>query len=195
MGKRLHAAYIQSHALSPQIQTAFFDCVMDLLERPEVQGLAQYEQHFDIDRLQHITSVAYISFLVSRKLGCDFRLAARGAMLHDLFYYDWREKDASHKWHGYYHPGFAVKNAKVLLGGELEPKMENIIRRHMWPLTLTPPRYRESMIVSMADKYCSSWEILISFHKKSREKFLRALQEYEAKMQAQRDIDTACNYK
>lgn len=70
-----------------------------------------------MDRLQHITSVAYLTFRVCRHFGLDYRKAARAATMHDLFYYDWHENDWSHRPHGYRHPKFAAANAKLLCGG------------------------------------------------------------------------------
>lgn len=37
----------------------------------------------------------------------------------------------------------------------LTPVEEDIILKHMWPLTLKLPRYRESVLVSLADKIVS----------------------------------------
>ncbi|MCK5388763.1 MAG: hypothetical protein KAJ22_05705, partial [Candidatus Izimaplasma sp.] len=42
----------------------------------------------------------------------------------------------------------------------------DIILRHMWPLTLMPPRFKESIIVSLVDKYISSREIVSYVYKK-----------------------------
>jgi uncharacterized protein len=36
---------------------------------------------------------------------------------------------------------------------------EDIIGKHMWPLTVTPPRYREAYLVSLADKLCALAEM------------------------------------
>lgn len=180
MKKQLQDAYLQSFALAEQHHAQFYACVGDLLATPQVQGLAAFEQHFTIHRLQHIMSVSYLSFRICKKLGLDYRTAARGGILHDLFYYDWREKDKSHKWHGYVHPGFALKNARELLG-ELDPLLENIILRHMWPLTLTPPKYKEAMIVSLADKYCAWQEIVLSYNKKQQSAFYQNVQALKAR--------------
>ena len=35
---------------------------------------------------------------------------------------------------------------------------KNIIERHMFPLTLIPPKYRESVVVCLVDKGCSIYE-------------------------------------
>ena len=34
----------------------------------------------------------------------------------------------------------------------MNPIVENCIERHMFPLNITPPKYKESWIVTMADK-------------------------------------------
>lgn len=44
----------------------------------------------------------------------------------------------------------------------LTDREKNIILRHMWPLTVTPPKYREAYVIVMFDKYCSLME---TFHK------------------------------
>lgn len=170
MRNRLKEKYFKSFCLVQGIEKEFFSCINDVFNTDEVQSLKAFEQHLDINRLQHIVSVAYLSFLICKRLNLDYKTAARGGILHDLFYYDWRESDWSHRFHGYRHPGFALKNAKVLCGN-LDKKTENIIKRHMWPLTPVPPRYAEAFIVSMADKYCAMQELMISLLKGSRKRF------------------------
>jgi uncharacterized protein len=132
---------------------------------PEVQSLAQYPQHARIDRLRHVTGVAYLSYRLARRLGWHVEETTRAAVLHDLYYYDWHERDRSHWPHGHRHPGFALKNARLLCNGarypRLSPREENLIKRHMWPFTPTPPVYKEGLIVLFADKYCAALECLI----------------------------------
>lgn len=159
MGK-LYNTYVRSFAINKENAPEFFSIVQDIYDSPEFQSMGQYIQHADITRDKHMLSVAYMSFLDAKARHKNFVATARAAMLHDLVYYDWHVKgDGSHRLHGYRHPGFAVKNAKALF--PLSKLEENIIRRHMWPLTPTPPRYSESFIVSLADKYCATQEILI----------------------------------
>jgi len=45
----------------------------------------------------------------------------------------------------------------------------------MWPLTIVPPKYKESFIVSFADKYLASREYLSEYKKKinSRRRYRR----------------------
>ena len=44
---------------------------------------------------------------------------------------------------------------------------KDIIIKHMWPLTITPPRYYESYIVTFVDKYVSSIEFINEYKKKA----------------------------
>ena len=62
--------------------------VGELLEKPEVQRLADYTQHHFSSRLEHCIAVSYESYLLAKKfhLGCSHG----SGLLHDLFYYDWR---------------------------------------------------------------------------------------------------------
>ena len=57
---RLYDEYCKTYALTKENSDGFFDAVGDIYFSPEVQSLEQYEQHLDIDRLRHITAVAYI---------------------------------------------------------------------------------------------------------------------------------------
>ncbi|MBE6795147.1 MAG: hypothetical protein E7533_01025 [Ruminococcaceae bacterium] len=167
---KLYDAYISSYRMDAPDWESFLKTAGDIYFSPQVQSLEQFEQHFKINRLQHIRSVAYLSFLITRKLGLDYKSTARAATMHDLFYYDWREKDLSHKLHGYRHPGVAHKNAWYLCG-YLNKKEEDIIKKHMWPLTIIPPRYLESLVVSSMDKYCATIEVFYSSSSKYRDKF------------------------
>lgn len=172
MGK-LYNEYCKTYKLSEKNSNGFFDVVGDIYFSDEVQSLAKYEQHLDINRLQHITGVAYLSYYICKKLGLNYRAAARGATMHDLFYYDWRDGETGrwHKLHGYKHPEYAYLNAK-----ELSPSSDkitlNCVRRHMWPLTVVPPRFREGYIVSFADKYCATRELMYSLSEKYKKRFL-----------------------
>ena len=74
----------------------------------------------------------------------------RGALLHDYFLYDWHDPDNLRPLHGFTHPGEALRMA--LEEFELNDVERNVIHRHMFPLTPIPPRYREAVLVSMADK-------------------------------------------
>ncbi len=170
---KLYDNYCKTFALTESNSDGFFGVVGDLYFSPQVQSLKQYEQHLDIDRLRHITGVAFLTYKICKKLKLNYVSAARGATMHDLFYYDWRDGETGrwHKLHGYKHPFYAYLNAKELSPGADRITL-NCIRRHMWPLTVTPPRYPEGFIVSLADKYCAARELLYSTNSYYKKRFL-----------------------
>lgn len=144
--------------------TAFYRCVDDLIDTPQVQAMCDIPQHADINCFGHSVFVAYLSFRICRRLGLDDRAAARGGLLHDLFLYDWRVKDSHTGLHGLTHPRAALENAAQLC--TLSDKEKDIILKHMWPLTpLAFYRYPESLVVSCVDKLCAFAEALHIFHR------------------------------
>lgn len=169
MGK-LFDAYVKSYRLNKSDDKEYFDIVGDLYFSPQVQSLSQYEQHLDINRLQHVTSVSYLSYLISKKIGWDYKKIARASLLHDLFYYDWRDPTGNwHRPHGYKHPVFALLNAQEL-DETLNDMQKDMIRHHMFPLTM-PPRYKEGFVVVFTDKYCATRELVYSLDKNYKNRF------------------------
>lgn len=140
----------------------YLEMVQDILAHPKVLSMEQYTQHGDTSCLRHSIHVSYLSYLFCRDRGWDARAAARAGLLHDLFLYDWHfhAKETGDHFHGLTYPRRALENARRLF--QLSPREENIILRHMWPLTITPPKYREAYVIVMFDKYCSLME---TFHK------------------------------
>ena len=85
---KLHDLYIKTYSLSEENAAEFFECVRDYYFTEEFQSLKPYIQHGSISLTQHIKSVSYISYRLAKKLKLDYYRTARGALLHDLFYYD-----------------------------------------------------------------------------------------------------------
>lgn len=82
-------------------------------------------------------------------------------LLHDLFLYDWKTDKNHGRLHGIRHPKKALKNALKIC--HLSKKEQDIIKKHMWPLTLAFPLYPESYVVTFVDKYCASRESYLYF--------------------------------
>lgn len=143
--------------------------ISDLLRHPQVRAMDQHIHHNSITTLEHCLSVSYLSFYLSEKFGLDIRAVARGALLHDLYLYDWHKIKPPEGLHGFTHPGIALRNASGLF--QLSRLEADIISKHMWPLTLRPPRYRESFLVCFVDKYCALLEVFHSKRKKRLESF------------------------
>ncbi|MDY4761877.1 HD domain-containing protein [Streptococcus thoraltensis] len=128
----------------------FMELVGHLIEHPRFKKLDGIVQHHHSTRMEHSINVAYTSYKIARKFGWDQKATARGGLLHDFFYYDWRVTKFK-KSHAWIHPRIAVRNAKKLTS--LSKKEEDIILKHMWGATIAFPRYKESYIVTMVDKY------------------------------------------
>jgi uncharacterized protein len=149
--------YKKSAKKSMNIQQ-YRECVVDLLDSDTVKSMSNFIQHNEVTCLEHCISVSYYSFLVCRLFNIDCRSAARGALLHDLFLYDWHDTAPQEGLHAFVHPKIALKNAGVF---ELNETEKDIIKKHMWPLTVIPPKHFESLIVSCVDKYCAFKETVI----------------------------------
>lgn len=138
----------------------FMQCARELLESGEVQRMNQFIQHANVTTLEHSISVAYYSYWLCRRLHlhADCRSIIRGALLHDFFLYDWHVGNGEKGLHGFTHPRIALANAESYF--VLNDMERDIIVKHMWPLTVIPPKYKESLIVSLSDKFCSVIETL-----------------------------------
>lgn len=127
-----------------------------------VQRMKQYIQHGSISTYDHCEDVCRMCFWINRHfcLGADEHILVIGAFLHDFYLYDWHEKDASHRLHGFFHPDKACRNAIKIF--QINDRIQRVIRCHMWPLTVTRiPTSREALIVCLVDKYCSTIETLL----------------------------------
>ena len=130
----------------------FEQIIYDITQNETVQKMKDFRQHYNTSCYDHCIQVSLISYKICKKLRLDYKSAARAGMLHDLFLYDWRKKDNGRKGlHAFTHPRTALENASMLF--ELSKREQDIILKHMWPLTIKLPRYPESFIVTLVDKY------------------------------------------
>jgi len=132
-------------------------CISDLISHEMVWSMKNYMQHANISCLEHSFYVSYVSYTVCKRLKLDYISAARGGLLHDFFLYDWHGTGMKGI-HGLKHPRIALQNANKYF--DLNKIEKDIIRKHMWPLTIIPPTRKEAFIVMLADKYCACMEIL-----------------------------------
>lgn len=142
------------------LEREYLSHIQDLMDHDKVRSMSRYTQHGDTSCLEHSLQVSFTSFRMARRLGLDAAAAARGGLLHDFFLYDWHEKkkDSGRQGlHAFTHPKAALANARAHF--PLGKKEEDIIVKHMWPVTLALPRYRESYLVILADKWCAMTEV------------------------------------
>lgn len=156
----------------------FHALVQDISSDMRTQQMKQFIQHGRISAYDHCMRVARMSYSIHMLLhmNCNERELIRGAFLHDYFLYDWHDgyeqvedpdwifpaRYAHHLFHmhGFTHPETAMKNADRDF--DLTQKEVQIIRSHMWPLTLLhPPKSREAFVVCAADKIVSLQETVM----------------------------------
>ena len=141
----------------------------EVLDHPNFRRTKDFIQHSNVSVYHHVLHVACCALEIDRRLhlGCDRCQLVRAALLHDYFLYDWHEHDApgnKHpRLHGFYHPGIAARNAKKDFN--LTERELDAIRKHMWPLTVIPPKTPEGYVVMYADKYCSLRETCKNYKK------------------------------
>lgn len=155
--KKWKAFFIKQKALRDEIKYH----AEDILGTENFKNSEANVQHGNMTVYQHSINVTKHALALSKKLPFKFneRAIVRGALLHDYFLYDWHKHDPAnvHKnLHGFYHPGIALRNAEKDF--DLTDREKEIIKKHMWPLTVVPPTCREAWVVTMADKYCSLME-------------------------------------
>lgn len=135
-------------------------CISDVTANEIILGLDQFTHHYNVTRLEHCLHVSYLSYLMCKRLGLDYQSAARGGLLHDFYFYDSHVTKPDRGIHCFRHPGIALENAEKIF--PLNKVERDIIIKHMWPVTITPPRYKESYVVTAIDKYCANRELALS---------------------------------
>ena len=154
---------IPKHITEYRLAKELFSRGRDILLDPKAQQMKNFTQHGKTSVYEHCVSVAKYSLLMAYylentfKIKCDRDSLVRAALLHDYFLYDWHDKTVpGHNIHGFTHPRTACRNADRDFG--LNSIEKDIISKHMFPLTIMPPRYRESVLVTLADKWCAICE-------------------------------------
>lgn len=134
----------------------------EVMKKKKFLKMNRYIQHGNTSCLLHSIAVSYYSYRLAKflRLNIHEKELIRGALLHDYFLYDWHAKYKPTRdvgLHGRIHPKIALFNARKDYDiNELEA---DIIARHMFPLTFTPPKYKESIIVCLVDKVLSTYEV------------------------------------
>ena len=151
----------------------FKNIINEIRSNPKVREMNNYMQHSTTSCYNHCLHVAYYTYLICKKYNLDYISGARGAMLHDFFLYDWhkhRNIQSLKDLHAFSHPKIALENSlKLFYLNNIE---QDIILKHMWPLTISFPKYKESYIVTLADKYCATVEFFKYLNKRYKLKMI-----------------------
>lgn len=137
--------------------------VDNLIQTPMVQELDHYTQHHYKSRLDHVISVSYQSYRLAKWLDLDAQAVARAGILHDLFYYDWRETKFELGNHAFIHPRVALRNAEKLT--HVTGLEQDIILHHMYPSGYGGgmPQSAEAWLVDLVDDWLAVKEGVTGF--------------------------------
>ena len=160
----------KSFQLSAGRQRLLAETIRELKQEGRLDEEKLAMQHGTTSIYRHSLNVAYTSLWMMERwqIRLEPKSLVRGALLHDYFLYDWHEKNAGHRFHGFIHAGRALQNARKDF--KLTIREENIILRHMFPLNVVPPMCKEAWLVCLADKICASKETVAGrIHRKRKQ--------------------------
>lgn len=141
-----------------KVINGFCDAVGDLLASDIVQQMRQYPHHGKVSTFWHSVYVSYLTYRFCGGLHLQQREAARAALLHDFYLYNWYTQKHSEN-HIWYHPKEAVKNAEAYFE-PLTAKQKNMILSHMWPLFVETPKSKEAYVLTVADKIAATRDLV-----------------------------------
>ena len=137
----------------------YLKIVDKILNNKEFLKRKKYEHHGEITVYDHSLHVSKLAYKIAKKLHFKHKNdVAIGGLLHDFYYKPWqdnKEKKPLFQKHGFVHAKEALENSKKYFPELMNDRISNIILRHMFPLNITPPKYKEAWLVSMADKIVS----------------------------------------
>jgi uncharacterized protein len=164
-----------------QYDKEFLSFVKEILDSKEFQKRKKYDHHENESVYEHSMKVAYSSYLYAKKHKLNTKDISIGGLLHDFYYKPWKEntkKVPFFKKHGFVHAKEAYDNACKHFPNLMNDRIKDIITKHMFPLNIKFPKYRESWIVSLMDKkhsfevlkHPSVWPQYLGLSKKNKKK-------------------------
>ena len=135
----------------------FYSLVQDIIDNEKFNKLTN-ELHHGISRYDHSMRVAKWTYKIGKK--CNMKKlndTTRAALLHD-FYTNEELKGNSGLKNLKVHPNQALNNSMKYF--ELDKVQQDIIKSHMFPCTLSLPKYKESWLVSGVDKLVGTYEMI-----------------------------------
>lgn len=158
----------------------FFDewygIVEDILLNEEFQKRKLFLHHHNTTVFEHSIRVSYHAFMIAKYFNASVRICAIAGLLHDFYPKAWlyskeldeldktylseiNTKKPLFKRHGFTHGNEASKNYIKYFPYLEDKKITDAIANHMFPLTIRPPKFKEGLIVSYADKLNSMHEL------------------------------------
>ena len=138
----------------------YMTIIKDLLKNEKLLKLEEITHHHYTTRLSHSLFVSYVSYKLAKSRGLDYISTARAGLLHDFFLEGRQDIEKMGLGsHNSAHPKIALKNAQEIT--EINEVEKDIILKHMFLCTFKGgvPRFKESFIVTLVDKYCAITEV------------------------------------
>lgn len=135
------------------IEKEFYGIIREIVRSEEFRNMKTYKHHVKGSVYDHSVKTAYFCYKHYKRFGTNIELAefVRGALLHDYYLYDWHDKSPEHRFHGLTHPRCALNNA-LLKYPDLSETEQDMILRHMFPLTPIPPMTKAGWLLCFYDK-------------------------------------------
>lgn len=139
----------------------FNSIITDIINNDNFKEMKKITHH-GITRFNHSLRVSYYTYLITKKLKLNYVESTRAALLHDFFTDETSEMKTKKALRE--HPKIALENSKKYF--ELSKMQEDIILKHMYPITTKMPKYKESWIVDVVDDVASLYERTYSINDK-----------------------------
>lgn len=137
----------------------YLSIVAPIINNSEFKKRKKWKHHEDVSLYEHLVAVSFLSYKICKKRGWNYKDAAIGGLLHDFYYKAWQEnimkKNKFFKQHGFIHAKQSMYNSYRTFPKFMNKRIANIIQRHMFPLNIVPPRYKEGWVVCYVDKKVS----------------------------------------
>lgn len=168
----------KKHSARDKDKEEFESVIGEIAKNEKVREMKNYNHHSNTSCFEHSMHVSYYNYKICKMLGWDAEAGAKAGLLHDMFLYDWHghKPQNGERLHGFEHPVKSLRNARSCFN--ITEKEGDIISKHMFPLTITPPKYKETYVIVLTDKFCSACEVLDRFLNKKdriRNKNLKAM--------------------
>lgn len=151
--------------------------VEDILLSDEFQKRKLFMHHHNLSVWDHSILVSFNSFLVAKYFNASVRICAVAGLLHDFYTQAWLYSDdlaaidngkylsefnvkkPLFKMHAFVHGSDAAVNAQKFFPEIVNERILDTIKKHMFPLTPMPPKYKEGFIITCVDKLNSAREL------------------------------------
>jgi len=142
----------------------FFNIIKPFLDNENFLK-SQSSIHHGVIKLDHSLKVSYYSYKIGKILNLNCNNIAIGGLLHDFFFSNTKGKSISKEGVKSLKNHHFVSLHNSINNFELNDMEKDIIFKHMFPVILTIPKYKESLLVALIDKLVGSIEFFSKFRK------------------------------